>query len=149
MSLTKVTVQHDPTHTVIAAEEKILVKVAESVCHRGSTLSALDLPVQTNSFGFQLDSDLCGPEGHFFRGAVPRKNVHRYCSRNENFVLGWAGFLGRLKSDSTEEALEIVYDPLIEAIELRPPLALESGIAPGIRRKPMARRCGPEGVSFA
>jgi hypothetical protein len=67
------------------------------------------------------------PKGATFSPRSPRKSVARYAKRNGNFVLF---VLCSLETNSTKKLIEIVYDLLIEAVQLGTLVLLEFEVRP-------------------
>jgi hypothetical protein len=67
------------------------------------------------------------PKGATFSRRSPRKSVARYADSDGNFVLVVSG---SFEANSTKKLIEIVYDPLIEAIQLGSLVMLKFGVGP-------------------
>jgi hypothetical protein len=67
------------------------------------------------------------PKGATFSPRSPRKSVARYADSDGNFVLVVSG---SFEANSTKKLIEIVYDLLIEAIQLGSLVLVEFGVGP-------------------
>ena len=72
MPHTEVRTQNDPIYAIVAAGEKILVKVTESICHSG-TLWAFPWPVQPHSGFLAWLLAFAAPKGPLFRSPICEK----------------------------------------------------------------------------
>jgi hypothetical protein len=66
------------------------------------------------------------PKGATFSPRSPRKSVARYAKHNGNFVLVDSG---SFEADGAHQFIEIVYDLLIEAIQLGSLVYFEFGVS--------------------
>lgn len=73
------------------------------------------------------DETLAAPKGAPFSRRSPRKSVPRYADSDGNFVLVVSG---SFEANNTKKLVEIVYDPLIEAIQLGSLVMLKFGVGP-------------------
>lgn len=71
--------------------------------------------------------NFCCPEGATFSRCSPRKSVHRYANCDGVFVLVCSG---SLEANGVKKPIEIVYNVLIEPIQLSSFVVRELGVSP-------------------